>query len=216
MRCENLNVMAARLPGGRGRAARGPARAGPALPRPRRPPLHALQRHGGSRRLGGRYGRYSVDGRVVVMDCAAYHWFEADSAFDRTEAAKRQRTLRRWNRGVDATDDVIFDELPRRRPRRGQRHRRARLRLHRPQVRGVLHRPLYMIVGRRSGNGQWGALLLIDEADVFLERRSLRDMQRNAMVTVFLRVLEYYRGIFFLTTNRVSTFENCKTQRRQD
>lgn len=33
-------------------------------------------------------------------------------------------------------------------------------------------------------------VLLIDEADVFLERRSLHDMQRNAMVSVFLRVLE--------------------------
>ncbi|KAI0851001.1 P-loop containing nucleoside triphosphate hydrolase protein [Daldinia vernicosa] len=53
----------------------------------------------------------------------------------------------------------------------------------------------------------WKAVLLIDEADVFLEQRSLHDVQRNAMVSVFLRALEYYGGILFLTTNRVSTFD---------
>ncbi|KAK6088878.1 AAA family ATPase [Seiridium cupressi] len=55
----------------------------------------------------------------------------------------------------------------------------------------------------------WRAVLLIDEADVFLERRSLHDMQRNAMVSVFLRVLEYYSGILFFTTNRVATFDDA-------
>ena len=39
----------------------------------------------------------------------------------------------------------------------------------------------------------WRAVLLIDEADVFLEERSLHDLQRNAMVAVFLRQLEYYQ-----------------------
>ena len=37
----------------------------------------------------------------------------------------------------------------------------------------------------------WGAIVLIDEADVFLEERSVNDLQRNAMVAVFLRQLEY-------------------------
>lgn len=55
----------------------------------------------------------------------------------------------------------------------------------------------------------WNAVLLIDEADVFLERRSAHDMQRNGMVSVFLRVLEYYTGILFLTTNRVATFDDA-------
>ncbi|KAI0976983.1 P-loop containing nucleoside triphosphate hydrolase protein [Xylaria arbuscula] len=55
----------------------------------------------------------------------------------------------------------------------------------------------------------WGAVLLIDEADIFLERRSLHDLHRNAMVSVFLRVLEYYTGILFLTTNRVNTFDEA-------
>ncbi|KAI1298552.1 P-loop containing nucleoside triphosphate hydrolase protein [Xylaria venustula] len=55
----------------------------------------------------------------------------------------------------------------------------------------------------------WGAVLLIDEADIFLERRSSHDLHRNAMVSVFLRVLEYYTGILFLTTNRVNTFDEA-------
>ena len=55
----------------------------------------------------------------------------------------------------------------------------------------------------------WNAVLLIDEADVFLEQRSLHDMQRNAMVAVFLRHLEHYRGIMFLTTNRIETFDEA-------
>lgn len=36
----------------------------------------------------------------------------------------------------------------------------------------------------------WKAVVLIDEADVFLEKRDLHDLVRNAMVAVFLRQLE--------------------------
>ena len=36
----------------------------------------------------------------------------------------------------------------------------------------------------------WGAVVLIDEADVFLEERTLQNIERNAMVAVFLRHLE--------------------------
>ena len=49
-------------------------------------------------------------------------------------------------------------------------------------------------------------MLLIDEADVFLEQRELRDVNRNALVSIFLRMLKYFQGILFLTTNRVATF----------
>ena len=37
----------------------------------------------------------------------------------------------------------------------------------------------------------WGAVVLIDEADVFLEERTLAHLERNAMVAVFLRQLEW-------------------------
>ena len=56
---------------------------------------------------------------------------------------------------------------------------------------------------------KWGCVLLLDEADVFLEARSKTDLKRNAIVSVFLRVLEYYSGILFLTTNRVGTFDQA-------
>ena len=55
----------------------------------------------------------------------------------------------------------------------------------------------------------WRAVLLIDEADVFLEQRSLHDLERNAKVAGFLRHLEYYHGILFMTTNRVQAFDEA-------
>jgi len=55
----------------------------------------------------------------------------------------------------------------------------------------------------------WKAIVLIDEADVFLEQRSLHDLERNAMVACFLRHLEYYPAILFMTTNRVKTFDEA-------
>ncbi|KAK3291100.1 uncharacterized protein B0H64DRAFT_446347 [Chaetomium fimeti] len=48
----------------------------------------------------------------------------------------------------------------------------------------------------------WDCILLLDEADVFLEEREKNDLKRNAVVSVFLRVMEYYNGVLFLTTNR--------------
>ncbi|GKU17646.1 unnamed protein product [Fusarium langsethiae] len=55
----------------------------------------------------------------------------------------------------------------------------------------------------------WGAILLLDEADVFLEKRNMHDIHRNALVSIFLRQLEYFQGILFLTTNRVETFDEA-------
>lgn len=53
------------------------------------------------------------------------------------------------------------------------------------------------------------AVLLLDEADVFLEQRSSHDLERNALVSVFLRLLEYYQGILFLTSNRTEQFDDA-------
>lgn len=39
---------------------------------------------------------------------------------------------------------------------------------------------------------KWGAVLLLDEADVFMEARSATDLERNELVSIFLRMLEYY------------------------
>lgn len=61
----------------------------------------------------------------------------------------------------------------------------------------------------------WGCVVLLDQADVFLEQRSLEDLQRNALVSVFLRVLEYYEGILVLTSNRVGIFDEAFKSRIQ-
>ncbi|KAF7543051.1 hypothetical protein G7046_g10069 [Stylonectria norvegica] len=53
----------------------------------------------------------------------------------------------------------------------------------------------------------WNAVLLLDECDVFLEARSAHDIARNRIVSIFLRTLEYYEGILFLTTNRVKNMD---------
>lgn len=55
----------------------------------------------------------------------------------------------------------------------------------------------------------WDCVVLLDEADVFLEERGIADLARNALVSVFLRVLEYYDGILILTSNRVGTFDEA-------
>ncbi|KIV83242.1 hypothetical protein, variant [Exophiala sideris] len=54
---------------------------------------------------------------------------------------------------------------------------------------------------------KWNAVLLLDEADVFLEARDSHDLERNKMVSIFLRLLEYYSGVLFLTTNRISNID---------
>lgn len=61
----------------------------------------------------------------------------------------------------------------------------------------------------------WDCVVLLDEADVFLEERTKMDLQRNALVSVFLRVLEYYDGILILTTNRIGTFDEAFKSRIQ-
>lgn len=71
----------------------------------------------------------------------------------------------------------------------------------------------------------WNAVLLVDEADIFLERRQSRDLARNGLVSgkhevifvlfgtelqpAFLRRMEYFTGLLFLTTNRVGHIDDA-------
>lgn len=48
---------------------------------------------------------------------------------------------------------------------------------------------------------RWDAILLLDEADVYIRQRD-NDLQHNAIVAEFLRTLEYFNGLLFMTTNR--------------
>ena len=55
---------------------------------------------------------------------------------------------------------------------------------------------------------RWDALVLLDEADSLLEARSSNSpLERNAMVSVMLRLVEYHRGILFLTSNRIDSLD---------
>jgi len=55
----------------------------------------------------------------------------------------------------------------------------------------------------------WGAIILIDEADVFMVKRGSSDNHRNGLVATFLRILEYHEGIVFLTSNRLEDFDEA-------
>ena len=86
----------------------------------------------------------------------------------------------------------------------------------------ITRRPLYVVTAGELGTEpsdldqrlarilelahMWDAVLLLDEAEVFLQRRSPTDVKRNALVSIFLRQLEYYQGILVLTTNLI---EQC-------
>jgi len=46
--------------------------------------------------------------------------------------------------------------------------------------------------------------VLLDEADIFLSPRSSSEIHRNGLVCAMLRLLEYYNGCLFLSSNRVA------------
>lgn len=57
----------------------------------------------------------------------------------------------------------------------------------------------------------WDCVLLLDEVDTFFSQRSKGDatLTKNALVSVFLRVLEYYDGLLLLTTNRPGALDEA-------
>jgi hypothetical protein len=55
---------------------------------------------------------------------------------------------------------------------------------------------------------RWGAILLIDEADIFVTQRGV-NIEQNAIVGVFLQNLEYYDGLVFLTTNLIDSIDGA-------
>lgn len=59
---------------------------------------------------------------------------------------------------------------------------------------------------------RWGAILLIDEADVYVRERG-NDLDHNAVVAVFLRMLETFDGLLFMTTNRGDTVDDAIVSR---
>ncbi|PGH11582.1 hypothetical protein AJ80_07052 [Polytolypa hystricis UAMH7299] len=60
---------------------------------------------------------------------------------------------------------------------------------------------------------RWNAVMLLDEADVFMTKRTDDNTIGNAMVSIFLRLLEYQTGVLFLTTNRIDHLDDAFASR---
>lgn len=59
---------------------------------------------------------------------------------------------------------------------------------------------------------RWKCVLLLDEADVFVKERG-DNIEQNAIVAEFLRVLEYFEGLMFMTTNRPNDIDEAIVSR---
>jgi hypothetical protein len=59
---------------------------------------------------------------------------------------------------------------------------------------------------------RWNAVLLFDECDVFLSKRG-DDIHQSAIVGMFLRLMDYYSGTMFLTTNRLTVVDDAVDSR---
>ncbi|RTE69062.1 hypothetical protein BHE90_016557 [Fusarium euwallaceae] len=68
------------------------------------------------------------------------------------------------------------------------------------QVENYLHSVLHL-------GKIWDCVVLLDDAEIFLEQRTLQDPKRNALVSVLSDALEYYEGILILTASRVRTLD---------
>jgi ATPase family associated with various cellular activities (AAA) len=55
---------------------------------------------------------------------------------------------------------------------------------------------------------RWNCVLLLDEADVFVVQRG-HNIEQNAIVAEFLRTLEYFDGLLFMTTNRPDDIDDA-------
>ncbi|KAH8593771.1 P-loop containing nucleoside triphosphate hydrolase protein [Bisporella sp. PMI_857] len=60
-----------------------------------------------------------------------------------------------------------------------------------------------------SNAEDWKAILLIDEAEIVLEKRTFERMTQNSWISVFLRKLEYFQGILILTTNLIDCIDEA-------
>jgi SpoVK/Ycf46/Vps4 family AAA+-type ATPase len=89
----------------------------------------------------------------------------------------------------------------------------------------IAHRPLYTMSSGELGESsttiqrqlmrvfelaeRWKAVVLLDEADVFLAERNNTSLSNNTITSIFLRHLEYYQGILLLTTNRLRSLDEA-------
>ncbi|KAI2629913.1 P-loop containing nucleoside triphosphate hydrolase protein [Hypoxylon sp. NC1633] len=58
---------------------------------------------------------------------------------------------------------------------------------------------------------KWNAVLVLDDADVFIECSSTNELEKTQLVTSFLRILDCCQGLLFLTTTGVITDSAVKS-----
>jgi hypothetical protein len=59
----------------------------------------------------------------------------------------------------------------------------------------------------KISRAKWDSIVLLDEADIFLEQRCRQNIFCNVMVGVSLKLLEYHNSTTFLTMDCVFTFD---------
>ncbi|HMU99023.1 MAG TPA: AAA family ATPase [Chitinophagales bacterium] len=59
---------------------------------------------------------------------------------------------------------------------------------------------------------KWNAIILFDEVDVFLSKRG-DNIEKSAIVGIFLRLMDYFRGMMFFTTNRSEVIDDAVLSR---
>ena len=59
----------------------------------------------------------------------------------------------------------------------------------------------------------WGAVLLLDEAEVFLQQRQPHNTAHNVIVSIFLNKLEYFQGVLILASNYARSFDAAALSR---
>ena len=59
---------------------------------------------------------------------------------------------------------------------------------------------------------RWNAVVLLDEADVYINERG-HDLQQNAIVAAFLRILEHHTATIFMTTNHIQAVDDAVASR---
>ncbi|KAK6436688.1 hypothetical protein LTR95_007126 [Oleoguttula sp. CCFEE 5521] len=167
-------------------------------------------------------------GAVLVEHLSTVKW--SDGAFDKLQMDPSQKeTIRALVQGFDPQRAVDFDDviqykgrglvfLSHGAPGLGKTFtaesiaEHARLPLYHVTT-GQLSNDVSMLERELKAvfelGHRWKAVVLLDEADVLMAQRTDTDLTRNAVVAVFLRLIEYYRGLLFLTTNRLQELDTA-------
>ena len=139
--------------------------------------------------------------KLVIQSLVSSHHYPIAA---RDEARAKGKGLVFLLHGVPGSGKTLTAELV------AEHTKRPLLNISTGELGSYEHRVSYELKRLLMYASKWRAIVLIDEADVFLEARqsgASEMLQQNALVAVFLRQLEYFQGIIFLTSNRVAVFD---------